>query len=50
MVILPPMGIAVTVVNPNVMVALLDVNLAGTLSSGLVKATAAPSVIRPPSF
>ena len=49
MVILPPMGIAVTLVNPNVMVALLDVNLPGTLSSELVKAISTPALSRPPS-
>ena len=48
MVILPPMGIAVTVVNPSVMVALLDVNLPGTLSSELVKAMSTPALSWPP--
>lgn len=49
MVILPPMGIAVGAVNPRVMVLLLDVNLPGTLSSGLVKATSTPALSWPPS-
>jgi len=49
MVILPPMGIADGAVNPSVMVALLDANLPGTLSSGLVKAKSVPAVIWLPS-
>ena len=49
MVILPPIGMVVTEVKPNVMVLLLDENLPGILSSALVKAKSTPPVITLPS-